>query len=80
MFGSGPELRFCFEAKTRERWKVSSMKKFSLLIVLVLLIAWFDNVAAATARTIHDLPGLPVTVLKHELPKDTYAKLSRQPV
>ena len=56
------------------------MKKLPLLIVLVVLSAWFAGKNDAAARTMHDLPGLPLIVLKHELPKDTYAQLSRVPV
>jgi hypothetical protein len=57
------------------------MKKFSLLVALVVLAAWFGNLAAAApVRTMHDLPGLPTVILKHELTKDTYAQLSRAPV
>lgn len=57
------------------------MTKRSLLTTFVLLSVCLSlAVEPATARTMHDLPGLPVVVLKHDLPKDTYAKLSRQPV
>ena len=57
------------------------MKKFSLFVAFVVLAAWFGNLAsAAPVRTMHDLPGLPTVILKHELPKDTYAQLSRVPV
>lgn len=56
------------------------MKKFPSVSVLFLLSLWFAGAFAASARTMHDLPGLPTVVLKHELPKDTYAQLSRAPV
>jgi hypothetical protein len=56
------------------------MKKPPLLIALVVLSAWFASTDAAAARTIHDLPGLPITLLKHELTKNAYAKLSGQSV
>ena len=57
------------------------MMRRSLLITFVLLSVCLSmGVEPATARTMHDLPGLPVTMLKHELPKNTYERLSRQPV
>jgi hypothetical protein len=55
------------------------MQKLSLLTALVLL-SWSGNAVAAPVRTIHDLPGLPLNVLKHDMPQKMYAELSRQPV
>jgi hypothetical protein len=56
------------------------MKALSLLIALLLLGVWSGSAVAAAVRTMHDLPGLPTVILKHELPKDTYSQLSRVPV
>jgi hypothetical protein len=56
------------------------MKKLPQLMTLVLLSAWSGSAFAVPVRTIHDLPGLPITLLKHELTKNAYAKISGQPV
>ena len=56
------------------------MRKLPLLVALVVLNPWLANRIDAAVRTIHDLPGLPLNVLKHDMPQKMYAELSRQPV
>jgi hypothetical protein len=78
--GAGKDARKIIEISP-ENGDTWLMTKRSLLITFVLLSVCLSMaVEPAAARTMHDLPGLPTVVLKHELTKDAYAQLSRAPV